>query len=149
MSIQSHPKYALLQTFVDALIVKVRNKQADYFVAKGMYFQGIRTPIANCSGDTNEQMAYGLHPDRTSDSWNTFDPTNYKANTKIPANIRIDIYQSAAGHGWILTIELWKAGLGPDVYEHDGDHWVFRHHEGPEPQEGILDEWYIQSDDPI
>lgn len=150
MAIQDHPGYAALVTFTNSMVIKIRSKQAQYYVEKGKYFQGIKTPneaVGRADGQTLKSIAYGLHPSDQDDSWNTFDPTNFKVNTKVPAHIRIDVYQAPEGWGWILIIDFWRTGLGPDAYGRNGDHWVYKHNEGPKMSGGVWGEWYIQSDE--
>ena len=147
MAIQDHPNYAGLTTFVEALLTKIKNKQAEYFTEKKKYFQGIKTPATGkADGHTLMDIAYGLHPSDQDDSWYTFDSSNFKATTKLPAHICIDVYQSKRGWGWILTMDFYFPGIGPDAYGTDGDHWFYKHNAGPELREGVWDEWHIKQD---
>jgi len=150
MAIENHPKYSTLKTLVDSLILKVRNKQAEYFAAKKKYFQGLLIPsTGKLDGSLSNKINYGLHPSDQEDSWNSFDSANFNVSTKLPIHIKIDVYQSPDGWGWILGCEFWLAGLGPDRYGRDGDHWCYRHNEGPEMGQGIWDEWFIVGEETV
>lgn len=144
--ITNHPRYALLRTAVESLVTAVHNRQAEFFLWKGYYFHGPRIPrVGILDGTKSEPVPYGDRPEGRTDSWADFDPERFNATTKTPFHLAITPYEGPEGHGWVLTVELWKAGLGPDAYGTDGDHWVYRHHEGPEKRQGVWDEWYIEA----
>lgn len=146
----NHPRYALIDTLVKSLITKVQVAQATYFAANQAYFQGIITPSTIQSGDVDAIPNWNVAPSDQITSWRDFDPTTFKTNFKVPFQLRIDVYESPRGWGWILTIEVWKDGLGPDETGRLGNHWVYRHHDGPSPfADAIFDKWYIQDDNPI
>jgi hypothetical protein len=139
----SHPRYAVVETLVQALITKVRIAEATYFTANHKYFQGIITPSTPQDGMTDATPNWAVKPTDQIESWKDFDSTTFKTQFKIPFQIRIDVYESPAGWGWILTIDVWKAGLGPDQFGTDGIHWKYQHHEGPEVLSGPWDTWFI------
>ena len=142
----AHPRYAVIDTLVKALITKVSIAEATYFAANQAYFQGIVTPSSPTDGLTDATANWAVTPHDQVASWKDFDPSTFKTNFKIPFQIRIDVYESPIGWGWALTIEVWKSGLGPDEFGNDGNHWVYRHHEGPENY-GLCDVWFIQVDE--
>ena len=146
--ITAHPRYAMLMTLVNALIVKIQLAQASYFSVNQKFFQGIRIPEISLDGTTDTTVNWAVAPHDQAAAWKDFDGTTFKTAFKIPFNIRIDVYRAPTGWGWVLTVELWHAGMGPDAYGTDGDHWVYKHHEGPANQIGYFDEWYIESDLP-
>lgn len=149
MSIQQHPNYAKLTTHVETLVSLIKARQAEYFVAKGRYFQGLRIPSLGKQDGTGAGalLDVGKHPSDQEDSWNSFASGNFKTTSKLPFHLEIQAYAGPAGHGWILTIHLWKTGIDPDLYGNTGDHWTYRHHEGPEmPLSGIWDDWFVQDD---
>jgi hypothetical protein len=146
VAIQSHPKYKELMTLVDSLITQTKKNQEKYFIAKGKYFQGLKTPPADGDGVAVASPDIALHPDDQAESWNSFDPAEFKAQAKLPFNIRIDVYQAPTGWGWWLTIELWYNALDPDAYGNRGSHWIYRHSEGPETPQGIWDDWFVIDD---
>jgi len=148
MSITDHPNFNTIQAFVDNAIIKIRNKQADYFVAKKKYFQGLKIPSqGKLNGKSDVDIDYGLHPSDQEDSWNAFDKTNFKANVKFPIHLTCHVYESPDGWGYILKFELWEPSLGPDKYGNDGDHWIYQINEGPEVRSGIWNDWYVRKDE--
>lgn len=148
MSIQAHPRYNLLQTAVQALVTAIRNRQAEYFLWKGYYFHGPRIPkVGVLDGRTSEPIPYGERPEGRPDSWADFDSVRFNAATRVPFFLSIAPYVGPEGHGWVLTVELYLAGLGMDAYGMDGEHWVYRHHEGPEQRVGVWDEWHIEPEE--
>lgn len=148
MGIDRHPKWAS-NNRTQNFIVLITNRQAEYFAKNGKYFQGLRIPSTGAlDGDAAAAINYGLKPTDQDDSWNTFAPNDFKASTRLRFHLAIDVYQHPEGMGWILTIDLFSPGLGPDNYGIDGDHWVYRHNHGPMSQSGIWDEWYIQPETP-
>jgi len=149
MAITDHQNYNSIMTLVNSLIIKIRNAQADYFVKRNQFFQGLRMPTMDCDGILSLDINYGLRPSDQTDSWNDFDKTNWKLGVKLPFNLSIDVYESPEGWGWIMAVEFWAEGFGPDKYGHDGNHWVYKHNEGPAGAEGVFDDWYIEEDLPI
>lgn len=140
----THPRYAIIQTIIDSLIEKVRTAQANYFLVNNRYFQGLITPENPLDGLENISVSWLRKPIDQEASWYVFDPTTFKAKFDIPFQIRIDTYQSPRGHGWILVIDVWRSGLGVDDFGNSGDHWSYRHHEGPDSSVwGILDKWFV------
>ena len=71
----------------------------------------------------------------------------FKNNLKVPVNIKVDVYESSAGWGWIFRAEVVIDGLGPDAYGVDGSRWEYKHGEGPAAQNGVWDEWHILKDE--
>lgn len=135
-------------TLTNSLVTTIRNKQAEYFATKGKYFQGLRMPSTGVlDGNVNATINPALRPEDQEASWLDFDPLTFKTNTKIPYHIHIDVYQSPIGWGWVMVAEFWKTGLGPDTYGNDGDHWLYRHNEGPNQDSGIWSDWHIQPDE--
>jgi len=127
------------------LIQSVSAKQAEYFLWRGYYFHGPRIPATEVlDGNGNSEIPYGKCPEGRPDSWSDFDNGRFNANARLPFHIALTPYEGPEGHGWVLTMDLTKPGLGPDAYGEDGDHWVFRHHEGPEQRVGIWDEWHLE-----
>ena len=146
MAIINHPSYARIVTLTQSFVDSVSAKQADFFIANGRYFQGINLVDGQPDGETDINMDATKKPTDQLESWSDFDSKVFKNNIKIPFNVKVNIYESPAGWGWELIIEVWKADLGPDAYGNDGDHWIYRHHEGPAPKGGIFDTWYIDPD---
>jgi len=145
MAIQDHAKYTRLMNIIANLITKIGAKQAGYFTAKSKFFQGLKIPVGNCDGDTDVLIDSSLHPPDQEESWNDFDSVTFTTNTKIPVNITLDVYDAPLGWSWVLTIDLWYAGLDPDEYGQTGDHWRYRHYEGTELL-GIWDKWQVMDD---
>ena len=143
MAASDHPFYENLMTITANLISDIAAAQATYFATNGKYFQGIKTPTAPLDGVSEGTIDETAKPSDQLESWVDFAPQTFKKNSKVPYQIRVDVYEAPSGHGWIMTAELWYDGLGPDAYGNDGSHWVFRHHEGAATPGGIYDEWYI------
>lgn len=139
----NHPRYAQITTYTQSLCSAFDAKQSQWFAANNEYFQGISLTDLNPDGVTDVSADTTKHPTDHASSWRDFDPTIFTSNLSIPYNLRCDVYQSSLGWGYILTIEIWYSGIGPDAYSHDGNHWVYRHHVGPLQQSGIIDEWHI------
>lgn len=143
--ITSHPRYAALRALTDSLVKTVSNRQAEYLLWRGYYFHGPRIPSeGQLSGEGDSAIPYGKRPEGRPDSWADFDSGRFNASSKLPFHVALTPYAGPEGHGWVLTVDLFFAGIGPDAYGQDGDHWVYRHHEGPERRVGIWDEWYIE-----
>jgi hypothetical protein len=130
-----------------SFIQSVSDKQAEYFVNEGKYFQGIITPETPQDGLIDAGVNWAVKPSDQETSWKDFAPNVFRSNVQIPFQISINIYESPDGWGWILVIDVWIDGLGPDAYGNDGSHWKYSHHEGPAVFTDIFDEWYI-SDEP-
>jgi hypothetical protein len=143
--ITEHPRYPLLNTLVNALITKIELAQADYFVEHSMYFQGIQVPDLQLNGTTDETVNWSVKPFYQDESYKDFDPTTFQQQFKIPFQIRIDQYVAPNGSGWILTIDLFIEGLGPDIYGFEGDHWAYRHNVGPKlpVHPPVWDVWHV------
>jgi hypothetical protein len=145
-----HPNYGTIQTFAESMILTIRNKQAEFFTKYKRYFQGLRTPaVGTLDGSTLADIQYGLKPDDQAYSWNDFDSATFKRDVKFPIHVSVGGYTGPSGPGWILQFELWREKLGPDGYGHEGNHWVYQHHEGPEKRVGIWDEWFIIEEEEV
>lgn len=172
--IQDHPKYAVLMTAIATLIDRIKTQQAaftdtfmveyppphDYELGEQMiphdhdirtvqvkqrHFQGVKIPTTNCDGVTSIEIDVTRKPTDQVETWSDFDSTTFKSKTKIPYNITIDHYSTPEGLGWILTIEIWYAGLDPDEFGHTGNHWIYRHREGT-IVDGLFDVWRVKTD---
>lgn len=145
MEVTDHPNYATLENRTNVLISRAITAQGIYFDNYDYFFQGIATPVNTPDGTTEGEIDVNVKPTDQIHSWNDFDPVGYTQIKKLPFRIRIDQYEAPEGYGWVYTIEFKYAGIGPDARGNDGDHWVYRYHEGAAPS-GILEEWYIQPD---
>ena len=147
MSITEHPSFGRISSMTAAFVASVAAKQADYFIANGAYFQGIKIlgDDAQPDGTTDVNMDATRKPSDQTDTWNDFDSATFKNNVKIPVQVSIDVFKAPDGWGWTMKIEIWKAGFAPDSYGNDGDHWTYRHQEknGEAVSGGYLDEWHI------
>jgi hypothetical protein len=140
-----HPRYAVIDTLVKSLITKVRLAQAAYFTANQAYFQGIITPAAPQDGLVDATPNWAVAPTDQVASWKDFDPSTFKTNFKIPFQIAILVYSGSEGWGWLLMIDVWKSGLGPDERGHIGSHWYYQHYEGPEELNPLgFDRWLVR-----
>ena len=149
MAVTDHPNYATLENRTNTLISRGITAQGIYTGNYGYFFQGIATPVTIPDGASNGDTDVNVKPSDQPHTWNDFDPVGFAQIQKFPFRIRIDVYESPEGWGWIYTIEFRYAGIGPDAYGTDGDHWVYRYHEGAGTPEGIFEEWYIQVDEVI
>lgn len=142
-----HPRYAQIHTRLLAFINAVHDAQADYFAVNSKFFQGILTPDTPQDGLTDADINWAIHPQTGQDaSWKEFAPNVFKSNVKIPFQIAINTYDAPTGSGWILYIEIYIDGYGPDEFGNSGNHWVYVHHEGPGPitvPEDHLSKWFI------
>ena len=146
MAIEDFPNYATLVTRTNTLVSRAITAQGIYFDANGYLFQGIAKPDTLPDGSTPEDFDVYAKPTDKPHTWNDFDPVGYAAISQKRMRVRIDDYKAPLGDGWIIQIEFRYAGIGPDPYGTDGDHWVYRYHEGAATPGGIFDEWYIQED---
>ncbi len=144
MGFDQHPNFEVIESLRTTLFSAIKEKQNDYFVSQGRYFQGIETPTAPVDGTELVPIAYGLHPE-VGISWNQFAPELFNESSLYPFQVKVDVYDSPTVHGWIFTVTVTKAGLGPDSYQIDGNIWKYQHIEGSEAgqRSGIWDEWYI------
>lgn len=149
MAITDHPNYIELVNRTNTIKSRAITAQGIYFASYGKFFQGIAKPDAIPDGTNAVSFDVDAKPTDQPHSWNDFDPVGYAALSTKRMRVRIDVYESEAGWGWILKIEFRKAGIGPDAYGTDGDHWVYRYHEGTDTPDGIFDEWYIQPDSEV
>ena len=147
---ENHPNLAQLNTFTASIIKTVIQSQADFFVEHGRYFQGLWLLGDNVQvdGTTDESVINISHPYDQEYTWKDFNPAIFKNNLKIPVNVKIDVYESPEGWGWVLRAELWLEGLGPDAYGFESNHWVYKHVEGPNQNIlcDVCDKWYVQVD---
>jgi hypothetical protein len=140
----NHPMYAKVNTFVESVVQSIIDAQNDFFVVNGRYFQGLwLLGDVQVDGTTDETVINASSPSDFGFSWKEFS-TVFKNNLKIPVNIKIDVYESPRGWGWKSMVEVVYPGLDPDAYGNYGNRWVYQHHEGPDSQSGIFDEWYIE-----
>jgi hypothetical protein len=105
------PKYAALETQINAVIVSLMNQVSDkaegFLAAHGWYFQGIVTgplPIdgALVTPDTNNRPSYQL------DNWNTY---GVSFPAKIPCTVAIDNYYGPLGKDFALRIGVSLDGV--------------------------------------
>jgi len=144
----SHPRYAVINTLVQSLIQKVTIAQASYFAANRKYYQGIITPSDTVDGTADAGPNWAVKPTDQAESWKEFDAGTFRSNFKIPFQISIQVYQTSEGWGWLLMIEVWKAGLGTDDFGHEGNHWVYLHNNGPmQFDTTYMDKWLISLSD--
>jgi hypothetical protein len=144
MGIQDHPRFSTIQTWIDQVLINITNAQATYFAKNQKFFQGLKIPSqGKLDGNSEALIDYGLHPEDQTDSWNTFEKAKFKENVKFPCHLKLDVYESPRGWGWVVSFHLYVEGLGPDTYGNDGDHWVYQHNEGPSIRSGIFDDWFI------
>lgn len=149
--IDSHPNYNGLETLVDALIVNARVRQSTYFGIHKTYFHGRTVPdpaLVTCDGVVSQEIDEGLHPHGQQAAWKDFDSEIYYKGAGLPIHLNITPYVGADGHGWILQVEFFYAGIDPDSEGRMGDHWVYKHHEGPGNPYGIFGRWYIKTEGP-
>ena len=127
-----HPRYAHIDTKLKAFIQAISDKQAEYFVINGRYFQGIRTPVEPQDGIADADPNWALKPETGQDvSWKDFAPNIFRSNVGVPFQIEIIPISSPEGHSWILMVHVWINGMGPDQFGNDGDHWMYIYGEGP------------------
>ncbi|MCK5015644.1 MAG: hypothetical protein KAS32_01115 [Candidatus Peribacteraceae bacterium] len=144
-----HPMYAKISTFTASVVSQILNKQNEFFLVNGRYFQGLwLLGDTQVDGTTDETIIESNSPDDFNFTWRDFDSTVFKKNIKIPVNIKIDVYEAPDGWGWIFFAEVYIDGYDPDEFGTYGDHWIYRHHEGPEKINGIFDKWYIEIEGP-
>lgn len=143
-----HPNWGVIHGMVTSMINKVHVAQSSYFLKYEKYFQGITAPAEPVDGTESVSVNWFVKPTDQEASWYVFDITTFVPATDIPFQMRIDVYESPQdGWGYILTFEVWYAGIGPDEYGNNGTHWLYHHHEGDAEIEGIFpifDEWYIE-----
>ena len=145
MAFASHPRYTQIMNILNTVLSGIATRQTAFLAANGRYFQGIKIlRESKLNGMTNTTADWTVHPTDHSHSWTDFSGTVFKASLQMPVHISLNVYRTPAGEwGWIFVVDLWYAGIGPDAYGHDGDHWVYQHHAGPEAKTGIWDEWFI------
>jgi len=144
MGITTHVQFTRLNALTKSMLKTVENRQAEYFAKHQQYFQGLKMPIiGKLDGDILGDINPGLKPQDQEASWAEFGPTDFKPGGKLPVHISINVYDAPIGMGWILKLELF-ADLGPDTYGNEGNHWVWKHNEGPASIGGIWDDWYIE-----
>lgn len=141
-----HPQYAKISTFTASVVGTIKTYQDQFFVANGRYFQGLWLlgPV-QVDGTTDVTVVNTSAPSDFPFTWKDFAPTVFKNTLKIPVNIRIDVYQSPQGWGWVFTAEAWIDGFGPDEFGNNGSHWVYTYTEGPEVPGPFNDVWHIES----
>ncbi len=145
-----HPQYAKISTLTESIISQIADAQDEFFIENSRYFQGLwLLGDTQVDGTTDETISENTSPDDFGVTWAEFMPTVFKKKVTLPVNVKIDVYTSPRGWGWILFAEVFYPDMGPDAYGTYGDHWVYRHHEGPDDiSGGIFDEWYIEVEGP-
>ena len=149
MAVTAHPNYATLVNRTNTIVSRAITAQGIYLAANGHFFQGIAMPDTIPDGSIDVDTDVNVKPTDQVHSWLDFDPVGYAALSQKRMRVRIDVYDAPEGQGWVLTLEFRYAGIGPDAYGTDGDHWVYRYHEGAASPSGIFEEWYIQGDNEI
>lgn len=147
--ITDHPNFEAINSWKNDLITTLKDLQKDYARKNdGNFFQGLKVPSqGKLDGITYAQIDFGQHPGDQVDSWYSFAPERFNSETVFPAHVTINTYKSEDETGWTAKIEFWKAGIGPDTYGKDGDHWVFQHNEGFENFDGIWEDWFMGIDE--
>ena len=146
MAVTVHPNYATLANRTNTLVSRAITAQGIYLGNYGYFFQGIAIPPTVPDGVMEVDVDTSVTPTDQIHSWVDFDPVGYAALSKKRMRVRIDVYEAPLGDGWIIQIEFKYAGIGPDPYGTDGDHWVYRYHDGDGNPGGIFEVWYIQVD---
>jgi hypothetical protein len=126
-----HPQYNRIDSTLDNMANVIKAKMPDFLAANGECFQGVQLLEANPDGTVDVDCDTRKCPSDKTKSWEDFDIGLFKALAKMPYNLRIDVYESPRGWGFVIV-----AGI---LY--DGDNWIKRIHDGPDPS-GILDMWY-------
>ena len=141
-----HPQYVKIDAYVQSVLTSITNSQNKFFSVNGRYFQGLwLLGDVQVDGTKDETILNTTSPSDFSVDWKTFDPVVFMDNSKIPVNIRVDVYKSIKGWGWNFFAECYYAGLDPDKYGNYGDKWVYKHHHGPDiPDYGVWDNWHIE-----
>lgn len=146
--ITDHPNFEAIRSFKNTILSILTEKQQLYYNQhdKSGYFQGLMIPSqTQLTGELYGPIDFGTHPDDQSESWGSFLPDYFNAETRIPINISVQIYTTPDGaYGWIFRADLWKPEIGPDMYGNDGDHWVWQHNSGAENRQGVWDDWFIE-----
>ena len=107
MTIQDHPKFSTIQTWIDQMLINLISAQATYCAKNQKFFQGLKIPSqGKLDGNTEALIDYGLHPDDQTDSWNTFEKDKFKANTKFPCHLKLGVYESPRGWGWFASFHM-------------------------------------------
>lgn len=150
MAITEHQNFEEIRFFINSMLALIKARQVIYYNQneKAGYFQGLKIPSQTIlTGLASGSVDYGLHPSDQEDSWGTFLPDYFNAETRIPVNIAVQAYETPEGkHGWIFTATLRHEGLGPDLYGNDGPNWTWRHNEGPQSRSGVWDDWFCEPD---
>ena len=149
MAPTNHQYYSNQMTITLQWVSDMDAAQVAYFDIHGHFYQGIITPATPLDGTTLGDLDLNVKPTDQAEDWFDFDPVLFPQGKKLAYQIRSDVYKAPSGQGYVLTGDLYYAGLGPDAYGHYGDHIVYRHHVGLEVLDGIFDEWYIQVDSEI
>ena len=144
MGITDHTNWDEINQFGKKIQEVIKKAQADYYVKKKIYFQGLTTPTiesGQLDGGIDKNIAYGLKPVDQEDSWFGFAGAFFNETAKFPVHVSTSVHGDT---GWSLRLEFWKEGLGPDAYGSTGDLWVFVHKSEDVEMGGIFDEWYIE-----
>lgn len=145
MAIEDHPRFNTIRAFVTSVIKTVEIRQAQYFTKNKKYFQGIKIPALELSGDEDIEPGFSMRPGDQEESWNDFATDHFRPGLKFPVEVSIDVYEHPeTGWGYIINFSLVKAGLGPDKYGRDGDRWKYRYNSGTQQLSGVWDDWYIE-----
>jgi len=141
------PSYPRIAALLDNYISSIEVAQDDFIAANNKYFQGLDIANGQPNGVNNVTADATKMPSDQEFSWLDFDPQVFAGSIALPVNIKVDVYESDLGWGYTLTFEFWRDGLSPDARGNVGNHWVYKHHVGPNSVFGAInDEWYIQYD---
>jgi hypothetical protein len=147
-NITNHPNWAAINTYSAAFVGTIKTYQDQFYAVNGRYFQGVQLLgyDAKPDGTADVQTVNTAKPTDQAETWRDFAPNVFKQNLKIPIQLTLTPFTCHDGSGWILEGEVWYPGLGPDSRGLDGDHWVYRHYEGPLSCRGVYDweEWTIE-----
>lgn len=151
MGIELHPNIINLNTLFESLKNVITTKQGSWGVLhEGELFQGLDLIDMDTEGLPNGVISLdtqtNVKPEDRNDSWTTFDSSTFVANLKLPANVSLKVKDTIQGWIWIMKMEFWYDGIGPDTGGRDGNHWIKQCYVGPvNPYPGaIFDTWYIQ-----
>ena len=114
-----------LQNTIDNLITNLVGQlatlQPAYFAARGRYWQGTRTHTIIPIDGTATAPNRNSKPTDQTDTWQTFGIT---LPGTIEASLSVSVYQSRAGHGYVIHADVISSGvhhrrsvnIGPDVW---------------------------------
>jgi hypothetical protein len=113
--------------FLTTLWTHVQNRQAVYFANKGKYCQGLELfTVYPADGSDVAPDRLATKPTDQQERWGDV----FTVPATMPCSVRLDVYQSLAGWGFVLTATV-QAGLktfrrsqnsGPETWRQTG--WV-------------------------